>query len=207
MHNTYINGNFPFPPSKSRFTSCQMSLYSDSWRWRLFWGLVDIALTNSFAICRMRNPKLQHSHFYRQLCIELFHKATKTPMPSERGERQSTRTTPGSSASPYQLDSSDSEQPDSDAEEVKLPTDVHEFARFRGTYKRSCFYCKTEHVCSLGGVRNKAGLQRKEYPRSHTGCKTCNVALCTKGECWSKYHRKYCGKNDGTDPTGSFWAT
>jgi hypothetical protein len=153
----------------------------------------------------MRMPNLQHTEFYRVLCVQLFHKASNTPIPSVRPDRQANRATTGSVDSPLTLNSSDSEDSKSHADTQILPSDVHQFARFRGTYKRSCYYCRQQHVFTLGGVRNKGGLQRKEYPRSHTGCKTCNVALCTKGDCWKLYHLTYCGQNDNTDPTGSFW--
>jgi hypothetical protein len=48
------------------------------------------------------------------------------------------------------------------------------------------------------GQGNNAEEQRKYVKKVHTGCTSCNVALCMgKGSnCWKKYHRKFMGSSD-----------
>ena len=57
---------------------------------------------------------------------------------------------------------------------------------------RACFLCKKQGRYRLGSVRKDA--QRRDqhyklYTKSKFGCRTCNVALYNKNNCWVNYHR------------------
>jgi hypothetical protein len=195
VHNSTLKFSL-FLPQMHRFTSTQMSLFSHSWRWRLFWGLIDTALVNTFVLFRLREPKLTHAVFFKTLCEQLFEEACK-PSSQSGSSRCSTR----SQTSPVPAASAAAPSPA--PEEVST---AHQPGNFKGVYKRSCYACIQEGNFKVAKARSDTGSGRKEYPKSYSGCVTCNVALCNnKGVCWANYHEKYCGENDGTDPNRERW--
>lgn len=47
-----------------------------------------------------------------------------------------------------------------------------------------CTWCQYESRCQ----KVQGFKEVKVVKRSHKGCAFCKVALCVKGECWSRYH-------------------
>jgi hypothetical protein len=186
------------PFSTYRFTSAQLSLFSDSWKWRLFWGLMDIAVTNTYALFRLRNPQLQHRQFYKAICVQLFDMAAPVVNQNVHTTRITSHVV-SSSASRARCSSAPPTSRSSPTKTVCIR------GRFAGSYKRSCYFCKITNNCSRGSVRADGRTTRMEYPKSHHGCTSCNVALCLKGPCWDSYHQSHKGQNDGVDPDRLKW--
>ena len=56
----------------ARRTSCEMNLVSKRWDWRLFWGLMDIAITNAFVLYTFFHKTTTHSQFFFELAFAWF---------------------------------------------------------------------------------------------------------------------------------------
>ena len=75
----------------ARRTSCEMNLVSKRWDWRLFWGLMDIAITNAFVLYTFFHKTTTHSvhfwiitlWFYRPFCVRYL----KIALGAARGRR------------------------------------------------------------------------------------------------------------------------
>ena len=53
-------------------TSCEMNLLSKRWDWRLFWGIMDIAITNAFILYLFFHPTMTHQQFFREVATDFF---------------------------------------------------------------------------------------------------------------------------------------
>ena len=162
-------------------------MLSNRWYDRLFWGLIDMAITNSFIIYSHMHPGIEHSEFFQMLAQELFYigKGMELP-PLRRSAHVSTSITPTTPVTPT----------------VGPSVPVHVPGNFIAKYKRNCFYCMKKNNFVLGTARDKdlenpsESQRRREYPRCRTGCKSCNVALCNNNICWVKYHEEFNGIPD-----------
>ena len=180
-------------------TSCEMNLISRRWDWRLFWGIMDIALTNAFILYLFFHPSVTHQEFFREVATQFFWCAKKDLRGPETTVRTSKRQT-----------SADEESGDeADIEElpVALPASVPKRRHFKGTYKRACYVCMSRrNINSLAkNPRKCSGTVRENLKRSHTGCKFCNVALCAGPDCWKVFHEEFQGVRQENPMT--FWQT
>ena len=164
-----------------------LRMLSNRWYDRLFWGLIDMAITNSFIIYSHFHPDTTHAQFFEMLAEELFLIAKDQPYTTR--PRRSCRT-------PVTPTTNTPQTPVPNA----VATTVHSIGCFKGKYKRNCFYCVKKDNYVLGVARDKDILnpqpsdRHKEFPRRKYGCKTCNVALCHT--CWDPYHAEYNGIAD-----------
>ena len=70
----------------SRRCSCERNLFSKRWELRLFWGLMDFALSNAFILFRFFHGTTNHSKWFQNLCNGLFfHIKTNMPGPLPEG--------------------------------------------------------------------------------------------------------------------------
>ena len=173
----------------ARRTSCELNLVSNRWDWRLFWGLWDIAVVNCFIIFLFFHPTCTHAQFFLEVANGFYFYGKKGAGGDKR-KRTSPRTASELDLSHLTLVSDADDESD-----VKVP-DVtplrHVRRRFKGSYKRSCFVClKLDRNKTQGKKAKESGDLRWNYPRSYSGCKTCNVALCVGGDCWTVHHRDY----------------
>ena len=164
-------------------------MLSNRWYDRLFWGLIDLAITNSFIIYCHFHPGIEHAEFFQMLAEEVFFVGKGMQLPARRWcSRTSTPATPTTPVTPT----------------VGPSVPVHIPGTLIGSYKRACFYCMRKNVFVLRTARDKFVVnptdsqRRREYPRSRVGCKSCNVALCANNSCWEKYHAEFNGIPDPT---------
>ena len=168
-------------------TSCEMNLFSKRWDWRLFWGIMDIAITNAFILYLFFHPSTTHQDFFRSVANEFFIIAKKDLRGPVASQRASTRNN----------SSGDGSGEDADIEEVQAvhPASVHKRYHFKGRYKRACYVCmQKRNITSISERPRKcSGTVRENLKRPHSGCKFCNVALCEGPSCWKTFHEEYPG--------------
>jgi len=167
----------------ARRTSCELNLVSKRWDWRLFWGLMDIAITNAFILYSFFHPRITHSQFFFDVANDFFLYAKKG---GRVGSKRRLSRRRGKSDS----EESDQQNTKEEVEEGAVPTGTHKRVHFKGTYKRSCFVClnKRQNYTVGKNPKKDTGKRRENFPRSHSGCKECNVALCNTPECWRIMH-------------------
>ena len=175
----------------ARRTSCEMNLVSKRWDWRLFWGLMDVAITNAFVLYTFFHKTTTHSQFFFELAFEWFKVAKNGGRELPQKRRLSTRQSSNG-------DDTVSEEcgEEGDAEAVpKTSAAEHQRRRFKGKYKRACYVClKLRCNVKIGkNVKKETGAERENFPRPNSGCKTCNVALCMEGACWRVFHTQFVG--------------
>ena len=168
-------------------TSCEMNLISKRWDWRLFWGIMDIAITNAFILYLFFHPTTTHQDFFKSVANEFFIIAKKDLRGPVASLRASTRNN----------SSGDGSAEDADIEEVQAvtPASVHKRYHFKGRYKRACYVCmQKRNITSISERPRKcSGTVRENLKRPHSGCKFCNVALCEGPSCWKTFHEEYQG--------------
>ena len=172
----------------ARRTSCEMNLVSKRWDWRLFWGLMDIAITNAFILYLFYHPRITHSDFFFDLANDFFLYAKKG---GRVGSKRRLSRRRGKSSS----DESDEEEKTETVDDTPVPQTTHKRVHFQGTYKRSCFVClnKRKNFTIGANPKKDTGKRRENFLRSHSGCKECNVALCEGPDCWRVMHAEYVG--------------
>ena len=150
-----------------------LRMLSNRWYDRLFWGLIDMAITNSFIIYSHFHPDTTHAQFFEMLAEELFFIAKDQPYTTR--PRRSCRT-------PVTPTTNTPQTPVPNAVATTATT-VHSIGCFKGKYKHNCFYCVKQDNYVLGVARDKDILnpqpsdRHREFPRRKYGCKTCNVAM------------------------------
>jgi len=90
----------------------------------------------------------------------------------------------------------------SDPQKAVAVSDPHSHTRtnFINRYRRSCFVCrklgryKAPIADATGNIPEEP---RKLYPRCRSGCKVCNVGLCSKGDCWEVHHNSNPRRQNG----------
>ena len=186
----------------SRRCSCERNLISKRWELRLFWGLMDFALSNAFFLYRFFHVSTNHSKWFQNFCHGMFfYIKNNMPGPLPDGMKMATRAappkTPSRAAKSPASQSSTITQNDSSDESLEVPQE-HIRCWFFGDYKRSCFVCKKRRIINSSGKHRQEGhrTRRVNYPRSKSGCKLCNVALCNDRVCWDIMHLEYIGESE-----------
>ena len=59
-------------------------MLSNRWYDRLFWGLIDMAITNSYIIYSHFHPGIEHAEFFQMLAEELFFVGKGMQLPPRR---------------------------------------------------------------------------------------------------------------------------
>jgi hypothetical protein len=166
-----------------------------------------MAQTNAYIIFRQLYPDCTHSDFFLKLARELFKTyANRNHRPGRptRSHASSNETSSNSMAmkpaenlqGKFEAAATKPTQGKFEAAATK-PTQDCVSGRFAGSYKRECWACYREGKYVVKPSNKREGeATRRQYPRSHYGCKTCDVALCRKGECWNLYHSKYGSEKD-----------
>ena len=175
----------------ARRTSCEMNLVSKRWDWRLFWGLMDIAITNSFILYSFFHKNTTHSQFFFELAFEWFKVAKNGGRELPQKRRLSTRQ---SSNGDDTVSSECGEEQEGEAL-PKTSSAEHMRRRFKGKYKRACYVClKLRCNVKIGkNLKKDSGVERENFPRPNSGCKQYNVALCNEGACWRVLHTQFVG--------------
>jgi len=194
----------------NRRSSCERNLISKRWELRLFWGLMDFSLANAFILFRFFHVSSNHSKWFQNLCNGMFfYIKNNMPGPLPEGMKMVTRAaapkTPSRKAkSPVSGGSAVSVHESSEDEALEVAQE-HIRWWFKGDYKRSCYACKKRGIFNSKGKERQEGdgKPRINYPRSRSGCKLCNVALCNDQTCWDVMHLEYIGQSESFDR--SFW--
>jgi hypothetical protein len=194
----------------SRRCSCERNLFSKRWELRLFWGLMDFALANAFILYRFFHVSSNHSKWFQNLCNGMFYYIKNNmPGPLPQGMKMDTRKAPPktpsrSAKSPVSVGSTVSVDESTEDEAMDVPTE-HIRWWFKGDYKRSCYVCKKRGIINSRGKEREEGdgKRRINYPRSKSGCKVCNVALCNDQTCWDVMHLEFTGQAESFDR--SYW--
>jgi hypothetical protein len=186
---------------------------SRTW-WRiLFWGLLDRVQTNTFIIFRSRaeraGSRLTHSAFYKNLTVQLFNiaRARKDfdelqPISLRRNPIDYTCTSlfPPANNPHFHSEVLDIALTSSDSDtELKSVVEVFSDGQKKGRMGNqvACYYCRKLRRSRPGSVRIGRGTAQILYPKTFYGCKTCNVPLCNKYNCWTDYHNsQHVGQSD-----------
>ena len=189
-------------------TSWERGCRSHKWWYIGMWGLLDRAAVNTFIIFKGRKAPAEYRHnkFNQNLQTQLFHIARKqNPIGNLSAaafveEYDYTILWPCASVSFH--------NPLPQVEEEKKEEGNNNPSFFPGHIVgelldyRACFNCRKVGRYKIGSQRKgrKEGSIHKLYPRSKYGCRTCNVPICKKHDCWVVYHRsEYAGTHDNMD--------
>ena len=185
-------------------TSWERGNRSRTW-WRiLFWGLLDRVQTNTFIIFRKRwqPARCEHSLFHKNLTTQLFNIARARKEHDEIRKACAMRDTVEFSVlhPPHKMPSFHEEMVDlvsSNADDSDGPP-VFRHKRGKLTKQLACYNCRRLGRGAIGSKRKgREDSFRKLYAKTFYGCKSCNVPLCNKHNCWSEYHNSnYVGQTD-----------
>ena len=183
---------------QNKFTSLLRNVIGRKWGFKLDLGLLDMAITNSYFIYKEYHPKCTHRQFMRMLVHEFMLMAMGKPLADPPRSSSRTPRTPASSSRPAPIVLSPGTRL-----KMKLAPKLDMQACIPGEfpgnkYYRNCKACMLDGIFMISKHKRANGKERRNYPRSKYGCKTCNVALCTGGDCWEKYHTKFFGNSDST---------
>mmetsp|Transcript_827 Transcript_827/g.1033 ORF Transcript_827/g.1033 Transcript_827/m.1033 type:complete len:213 (-) Transcript_827:75-713(-) len=179
------------------FASMLKNIIARTWPLKLDLGLMDMAVANSYIIFKYHHPTTTHREFMKMLVHEFFLMALGKPL-ADPPRRSTTPRTPASSSRSLPIQLSPTSQLKVKLA-PKLDTKQCIPGMFKGNkYYRNCKSCFLEGIYLPSEIPRPNGKERRNYPRSKYGCKTCNVALCSGGECWEIYHNKWMGNNDLT---------